>query len=105
MGVDKVTQAYQTPAHSTERTTPKQRTEQPTNQEKDNHTNIAPTAAELGKIQEKGSQETTKKLTTYLLVAVALSAATIGTTLAIISKCNSRPRRATYHLTRTVNPQ
>lgn len=105
MEINKVTQAYQTPTQITERATTKQQTVQQTTQKEGNHTNTAPTAAELGNKHEKSSQNTTAKLTTYLLLAVALSAATIGTTLAIISKCNSRPRGATYHLTRTVNPQ
>ena len=44
---------------------------------------------------------TTEKLTVYLMASVALSAATIGATLTIISKCNGQGQGARYHLTRT----
>ena len=65
-----------------------------------------PTSAELGRERKEGLLgTTTEKLTLYAMAAIALSAATIGTTLSIISKCQNRSRGASYHLTRTYTTQ
>ena len=72
----------------------------------DNQTTDNPTAAELEEKQDRGILgTTTEKIAIYLMAAVALTAATIGATLMAVARCNSRPRKANYHLTRTINQQ
>ena len=66
----------------------------------------SPGTAELGLKQEGGILgTTTEKLTMYLMASVALTAATVGATLSVISKCNGRSQGARYLLTRTYTTQ